>query len=527
MECDEARQLLDRGVQPGTDAPVRTLLGFHLAQCPACRTYHAESASQLLQNLLSSSSANRMLLRDLLSQPPPLAPPQTTRNWRMAAWATRLIVLVVAFWFVGQLAWAFVTIGRNVQAMQVTTAPLPPLHAPVVRDRPTTLRPPPTVPAPTAGRIAVVPAATNAPTQQATAPRALITAAPSQPIAVTSTLARQRIAFALQPDLGVNVELVPTAGPLDIAGPILLSPTPAPPTFTPVPRVELPTVTAAPLLAVGSTPLPASTRGTSMGINVLLLGSDKRPDEYGPARTDTMIIAHLDPARQRVALLSLPRDLVVPIPGVGYGRINSAHVYGELDPAIGGLNLARQTVSELLGIPIHYVVALDFAGFVGAIDAIGGVDITVEQALYDNAYPTMDYGYSIVSFELGQQHMDGERALIYGRIRHGDSDFARAQRQQSVIVAAIERVRTQNSFAQIQSMARITEALRTYIRTDMALDQMVNVAWSMRTIRPAAVERYALDGTMVEMGRYADDPYALYALPGMIERLARLLIDGS
>jgi LCP family protein required for cell wall assembly len=267
--------------------------------------------------------------------------------------------------------------------------------------------------------------------------------------------------------------------------------------------------------------------GADLPITVLLLGIDQRPEETEPARSDAIVIARVDPLRQRVALLSLPRDLIVTIPGYGQARINAASVYGELNPQSGGgVALTRQTIGNLLGVPIDYVVHINFQGFIGAVDAIGGIDIDVPEELYDPAYPTMDYGWTVAHFLPGPQHMDGATALMYARVRHMDSGYARNRRQQAVMLAALARLREQNSWQQLQSIANVTTALRDYVQTDMPLEQMVGLAWTFRNIPDAAVERYALDENMVYEGVLAGDPYATFARPGALEGLVRQLMDG-
>src|SRR5262245_24443271 len=106
----------------------------------------------------------------------------------------------------------------------------------------------------------------------------------------------------------------------------------------------------------------------------------------------------------------------------------------------------RRTVSELLGTPIDYVVRVNFDGFIGAIDAIGGITVYMPEELYDAEYPTMDYGYRVAHFLPGPQHMDGATALVYSRIRH----------------AVLARLREQNTLQQLQSVASITTVLRDY-----------------------------------------------------------------
>lgn len=279
-----------------------------------------------------------------------------------------------------------------------------------------------------------------------------------------------------------------------------------------------------PTLVPTAVPTPPLGSGA---LTVLLLGVDQRPDETYPSRADAIAVARIDPGRQRVALLSLPRDLIVAIPGYGYGRINSAAVIGELNPELGGgVALTKRTVSSLLGLPIDYVVQANFEGAIGAIDAIGGVEINVERELYDPQYPTMDYGYTIAHFLPGPQHMNGTTALMYGRVRHMDSDFERMKRQQAVLVAALTQVRQQNLLSQVESLAAISTALRNYIHTDLTQDQLLGLAWALRGLRPESVERYVVDGSMVSEYTVPGDPFAQLPVPGAIEGLAQQLLNG-
>jgi polyisoprenyl-teichoic acid--peptidoglycan teichoic acid transferase len=279
-------------------------------------------------------------------------------------------------------------------------------------------------------------------------------------------------------------------------------------------------------------PTPAPTEVTARppalatsSLTILLLGVDRRPGETAPSRTDAIAVARLDPVSGRVAILSLPRDLIVAIPGYGQGRINAASVYGELYPQLGGgAALTRNTVETLLNIPIDYTLEVDFNGFIGAINALGGINLFVEKEIYDGAYPTMDYGYQEVYFPVGEQHMDGENALIYSRVRHSDSDFERMRRQQQVLKAAINQVRDRNPLEQIQLIADVSTALRDHIRTDLSESMMASLAWTFRNISPEAVEVLTLDETMVAIGA-PGDPYAQFALPGAIQALTTQLMN--
>jgi LCP family protein required for cell wall assembly len=301
------------------------------------------------------------------------------------------------------------------------------------------------------------------------------------------------------------------------------------PTLTPVPR-QLPAVggfAAAPGPRPGQLAAASAAPAAGQPASVLLLGIDRRPGETDPARSDAIIVLRIDPARQRVAMLSLPRDLIVDIPGYGRARINAASVYGELYPELGGgVELERMTVSNVLGIPIDYIVNVDFNGFIGAIDALGGIDVDVEKELYDPEYPTMDYSYMDVHFLPGPTHMDGATALIYSRIRHMDTIWDRARRQQQVLTAVLQRIRQQNPVESVQSVAALTTALRDYVQIDMPVDRMVGLAWALRDVAPESVERYNLDGSMIAENVDPGDPYAEYALPGMIESLTQKLMNG-
>ncbi len=186
------------------------------------------------------------------------------------------------------------------------------------------------------------------------------------------------------------------------------------------------------LLGRSSLPLGEGSRA----FNVLVLGVDQRSDESGPTRSDSMILIGSDATTGKAAILSIPRDLWVDIPGVGQQRINTALFFGyESDDPTAGPRLAAQTVASQFGVPVDRYLVLDFQTFVRFIDALGGVEVDVPRPITDAEYPTPDYGVTTVHFDAGPQTLDGERALIYVRTRHADSDFGRAERQQQVVRA--------------------------------------------------------------------------------------------
>lgn len=246
----------------------------------------------------------------------------------------------------------------------------------------------------------------------------------------------------------------------------------------------VPTLAAPPNMAAGER------------INVLLLGIDRREGEHGPWRTDTMIVATLDPKTKTAGMLSIPRDLYVPIPapGAGQNRINTANYYGDTTKYPGGgPALAKKTVEYNLAIPIHYYVLLDFGGFEKIIDALGGIDVDVPEAIDDPEYPTADFGVMHLQIPAGMQHMDGDMALKYARSRHTTSDFSRSQRQMQVILAARDKALRINALAQ---MPQLLAQLRDAVETDMTPEQMLALAPVAAQVRPDNIKVRAIDLNM-------------------------------
>jgi polyisoprenyl-teichoic acid--peptidoglycan teichoic acid transferase len=169
--------------------------------------------------------------------------------------------------------------------------------------------------------------------------------------------------------------------------------------------------------------------------NILIMGSDKRASEpEDPGRSDTTILLRLDPDNDAIALMSIPRDLKVEIPGVGTDKFSAAYAYG-------GPKLTLRVVKELTGLPINHVVNVDYLGFVRAVYAIGCVYVDVDRRYYhSNVGVPPSEQYSEINVQPGYQLMCGKRALEYVRYRHTDTDIVRAARQQDFLSAARQRV---------------------------------------------------------------------------------------
>ncbi len=244
----------------------------------------------------------------------------------------------------------------------------------------------------------------------------------------------------------------------------------------------------------------AQETGAGNRITFLLLGVDQRPDDPSPPRTDNMIVLTVDPETNQAGMISLPRDLFVPIPEFSYsGKINTAYTIGELNKYPGGGGaLAKKTVSEFLGYPIDYYVRIDFDGFVEAIDAIGGIDVVVPKTIHDEEYPTIDYGYQTFHIEAGPQHLDGETALKYVRTRHADDDFQRSRRQQQVLVAIKDRL-TANKLLTPVRLLELVRALSSSVQHDVPTTQLPGMLSMASRLQVDQVEQMVLDNRYAQI----------------------------
>jgi LCP family protein required for cell wall assembly len=227
--------------------------------------------------------------------------------------------------------------------------------------------------------------------------------------------------------------------------------------------------------------------------NVLILGLDRRSEQGYTVRSDVLMLVTVDPRGPRLGLLSIPRDLYVEIPGYGQSRINTAHFWGERDSQGGGPDLAMETVAENFGVPVRHYLRVDFDGFRAVVDALGGVDVTVEERIVDNAFPTEDYGTTRIEIPAGPQHMDGEQALQYVRSRHGSSDFERAARQQQVMMAMARRLLAPATWPRLPAVYR---AVVTNVDTNLGPLEMLRVLVTALRVGPDGVEHRVIDRNM-------------------------------
>lgn len=226
-------------------------------------------------------------------------------------------------------------------------------------------------------------------------------------------------------------------------------------------------------------------------INVLVLGVDAGviglDEGRNRKRTDTMFVVSFDPDTKDVKMLSIPRDTRVYIDGYGFDKINAANVYG-------GVDLAVKVVKELLEIPIHYYVKVDYKGFRQLIDDLGGVEIYVERPMHydDNAQDLH------IHLEKGRQVLDGKKAEEFVRFRnYPNGDIGRIEAQQKFLKALAKKVLSPMTLLKIPKMAK---TLTTYVETNMEPGEIVKYANLARQIKLENIQMAVLPG----IDRYID-----------------------
>jgi LCP family protein required for cell wall assembly len=259
-------------------------------------------------------------------------------------------------------------------------------------------------------------------------------------------------------------------------------------------------------------PLPAAWDGASR-VNILVMGLDSEvvtdangnvlpvsPDRVGPARSDTMIVLTVDPQTMTAGMISVPRDLLVNIPGFGYSRINTA--YGDGEGAKlpgGGPGLAMKTVEQVLGVPIQYYGQIEFWAFSKFIDDIGKINVKVrKKIIIDPVGPGEDKVMLSADWHL----LNGPRALAYVRNRHTENgDVDRSQRQQDVILAIRDKVLSPaNLPLLVLGAPQVYKDLSAGIHTNLTFEQMMALGMLAKDIPADKIKRGLIDNTMVTFG---------------------------
>jgi len=201
--------------------------------------------------------------------------------------------------------------------------------------------------------------------------------------------------------------------------------------------------------------------------NIMIMGVDSREDDVG--RSDTLMVATIDPKKDQASLLSIPRDTRVKIKNHGFDKINHAY-------AFGGHELTKDTVENFLGVTLDHYIIIDTHAFQRIIDTIGGIDIDVEKRMYYED-PWDDDGGLVINLQPGMQHMDGKTAITYVRYRDEEGDLGRIQRQQKFMKAIFDKIASPSIIMKIPS---IIKEVSNSIKTDMSIRQMIEFAGTIK-----------------------------------------------
>ena len=247
---------------------------------------------------------------------------------------------------------------------------------------------------------------------------------------------------------------------------------------------------------------PSELKGEGDGrINILLIGIGGE-DHIAGDLADSIMIASIDPFADEMAMLSIPRDMYVDIPGYYSTRINTAHSLGEEFEAEsgGGIALLQQTIEHNLDINIHYYVRVDFQGFVEAIDTVGGITVNLEEPVYD---PNFDwqFGADALNLPAGDVTLDGQTALLLARARGASGigfgvsrgDFGRSDQQRKILLALKDKVLSLGTFANPVRISSLLQNAGDHGRTNMQIGEMLTLYDILARISDDKIISYGLD----------------------------------
>ena len=239
-------------------------------------------------------------------------------------------------------------------------------------------------------------------------------------------------------------------------------------------------------------------------VNILLLGRGGDGHE-APDLTDTIMLASIDPVNHTAELLSVPRDLWVTLPNAGSMKLNAAYETGKykylhkMDSSSrnakaiqAGFSTVDQTVEQVLGVPIHYNMMFDFQAFRQAVNTLGGVNVNVPEKLYDPTMAWENKGNPVLA-QAGLQHFDGVHALIYVRSRETSSDFARGERQRSVLLALKDKAVTLGTLSNPAKISGLISAFGDNVQTDFSLSDATRLYSIFKRINNGSVQSLDLD----------------------------------
>lgn len=236
-------------------------------------------------------------------------------------------------------------------------------------------------------------------------------------------------------------------------------------------------------------------------LNILLLGGDAGPKRSG-LRTDTMMVASIDPESGDAALIGIPRNFGNPTltDGTPVPVTQIGHVYGwglkhpEMfgDTSYPGAAATRSAIENMTGVEIDYFVLVDLTGFADVVDSFGGVTLDVEKAIYGPLYDVETGGYEMVTIPVGPQHLDGAHALAYSRARYGSSDYARMGRQRCILASMASQADLLDLFARLGD---VLEAVESNLTTDLPADLIPELIRLTPRVSAASIRMVGFDQT--------------------------------
>ncbi|MBI4143110.1 LCP family protein [Candidatus Uhrbacteria bacterium] len=272
-------------------------------------------------------------------------------------------------------------------------------------------------------------------------------------------------------------------------------------------------------------------------VRILLLGIGGNGHE-GPLLADTILLLEFQPSTRRVALVSIPRDLGIPTPNGGIEKANAINAFGEQGTPGRGSIATRDALARELGFDIPYHVRIDFAGFAGLIDELGGVEVDVERTLDDPEYPIAGKEnapwaerFEHLVIPAGRQRFDGALALKYVRSRHArgaeGSDFARGRRQQRILLALRDRVLTPTTLVNPRSLLALLDAYRAHVDTNLTPPELYRLASLGNSIADDAITHVVFsDAPGGELtSRIMNGAYVLVPRDGSFDRIRAKIAD--
>jgi len=266
----------------------------------------------------------------------------------------------------------------------------------------------------------------------------------------------------------------------------------------------------------------ALIKNTDGRVNILLLGVGGGTHD-GPDLTDTIILVSFHMTKKNVTLISVPRDIWS---DTLKDKVNTAYHYGEEKKQNGGLTLSSTIIEDILGVPVHYAMVIDFSQFEALIDYIGGIDIHVPVSFVDGDYPIAGKEtdtcsgdplyrcrYQTITFEQGLQHMDGKKALMYVRSRHAEgeegNDFSRGRRQQDVIIAVKSKIVSLEPWYHPDVSVHLFQSFDKATTTNMSFGQLLALGKLSIGIQSEAIKKISIESYLSEA---PIDVYQRYAL---------------